>query len=185
MVNFKVFDFRPLFNRIMLWFCSKKYGFAGHFINTPVPPTSTLPGLFGRTCLSQRLQSLPVLKCGTCQPRPWDWCPLLVITGGATGPGQWPSASAWFFNLHMAVVNFKVQNQRIRRIKFRTFHCWPLIKDITKNRLLPGLAADFFPETGHLLIRVLVWLPVLDAKSTKTPKPFIWERLRYGIWFHS
>jgi hypothetical protein len=58
------------------------------------------------------------------------------------------------------------------------------VKNIPKNRLLPGLAAIFSRDrtpvdSNH---NVTVLLPVLDAKSTKASKPFIQERLRHGIW---
>jgi hypothetical protein len=95
------------------------------------------------------------------------------------------TASACLLQLTcVAPAMLPIQNQRIRTIKIQTFHCSPLYNNIPNNRLLQGLAADFFsrdwtPVDLNNTDNVVVWLPVLDAKSTKTPKPLTQERLRY------
>ena len=75
--------------------------------------------------------------------------------------------------------------QLVVRIKFQRTNSSPLIKNIPEKGCSRAWQQTFFRDwppfdSNH---NVVVWLPVLDAKSTKTRKPFIQEWLRYGIWF--
>jgi hypothetical protein len=108
-------------------------------------------------------------------------CASLKLVSTLSHQGHWqgplagasgPVSVLGHFNLHVWHKQFyRNRTKELRGIYFRTFHCSLLNKNLLKNRLRPCLAADFFPETGHLLIRssnhnVVVTLPVLDAKSS-------------------
>jgi hypothetical protein len=97
---------------------------------------------------SLRLVSTPT-KCGTCQPEVGVHSKSPGPLAGASGPVSVLDC----FNLHVWHQKFdQYRTNELRRIKLRTFHCSPLINNIPCNRMLQGQAADFFPETEHLLI---------------------------------
>ena len=92
----------------------------------------------------------------------WGWCPLRVTR--ATCRGQWSSVSAWLLQLTcVAPVFLPVHNQRIKGNKIPNIPLFAIKKNIPKNRLRPGLAADFFFRD---------WTPV-DSKFEPQCRSFI------------
>ena len=95
-----------------------------------------------------------------------------------------------YFNLHVWHQLFyqytEYRNKELRGIKFRTFNCSPLNKNIPQNRLQPGLAQAgsrfFFPETGHLLIwNTMSWFDCLySTQNLQKHQSFHWRTIE--VW---
>ena len=118
-----------------------------HFINTPVPPA--------QHCLAC-LEGACSKGCNHCQCSSVERASLRLVST-LSHQGHWQGPVAQFQCLVTSTCMCGISNftstepnvtKELRGIEFRTFHCSPSNKNIPKNRLLPGLAADFFSRDG-------------------------------------
>ena len=106
--------------------------------------------------------------CNHCECSSVECASLkLVSTPSHQGHGQGPVAQCQCLvtSTYMCGISYSFQyrTKELRGIKFRTFHCLLLNKNIPKNRLRQGLAAEFFFRD---------WTPV-DSKFEPQCRSFI------------